>query len=252
MSRQVWRIVVALWLLLSTAGCGEDVAATISEASPTLSPMPSPEAPLSLPERSVIPIPQGIPPVIDGTLSPGEWDDAAVEFFSDGSELLLLQAEGHLYLGIRADTAEMIAGNVFIHRGDEIAILHASAALGTAVYQQEMDSWQQVQRFSWRCRRTDNGETAQAERGAFLEQEHWIAANSRMGAPNELEYQIEISSDTLRLAVNFLLASDPNLKIPWPGDLVDDCIKPTPSGMPIQLVFSPDRWGLIGFSDPGR
>ncbi|HEY71606.1 MAG TPA: hypothetical protein G4O08_13600 [Anaerolineae bacterium] len=251
MARQIWRVVLVLFLLFVSAGCGGDVSATIPEKTQTPSPMPSPEATLSPPERSVIHIPQGSPPVIDGTLSLGEWDDAAVEFFSDGSELLLLQAEGYLYLGIRADTAEMIAGNVFIHRGDEISILHASAALGTAVYQQETNSWQQVQGFLWRCRGTDNGEAAQAEREAFLELEHWIAANSRMGAPNELEYQIEAMGETLRLAVIFLLASDPNLKIPWPIHLDDDCIKPTPGGMPLQLHFSPDGWGLIGFADPG-
>jgi hypothetical protein len=140
-------------------------------------------------------------------MSPGEWDSAGVETFS---------------------------------------ILHSSAALGTALYQKGMGSWQQTQGFVWRCRNTDNSEVAQAERDAFLKEEHWVAANARMGSPNELEYQLEVTNETLRLAVNFIRASNPNVKIPWPNDLDDDCIKPTPGGMPAQFHFSPDRWATIG------
>ncbi len=64
--------------------------------------------------------PQGSPPTIDGTLSPGEWDAANVETFADGSELLLMHADGYLYLGIRANEPGMIAANIFLQRGDKI------------------------------------------------------------------------------------------------------------------------------------
>jgi hypothetical protein len=66
-------------------------------------------------------------------MSTGEWDGAVVETFSDGSQLFLVHCDGYLYLAIRANTPEMIVGNVFVERGDEIAILHSSAALGTAL-----------------------------------------------------------------------------------------------------------------------
>ena len=215
------------------------IPAEIPTAAPT-------ETPTSLTERATISVPQGKPLAIDGTMSPGEWGSAAIETFSDGSELFLMYSEGYLYLGIRAKTPEMIVGNVFVEHGDEITILHSSAALGTARYQKGMGSWQQTQGFVWRCRNTDNSETAQLERDAFLQEEHWVAANARMGSPNELEFQIEVTNETLRLAVNFLTASNPNVKIPWPNDLNDDCIKPTPGGMPAQLHFSPDTWATIG------
>ena len=156
-----------------------------------------------------------------------------------------MDGEGYMYLGIRATTPEMIVGNIFVDHGDEIVILHSSAALGTALYQKGMGSWQQTQGFVWHCRRTDNSEVAQAERDAFLKEEHWVAANARMGAPNELEYQIEVTNETLRLAVNFIRASNTSVKIPWPSDLDDDCIKPTPGGMPAQMHFSPDTWATF-------
>ena len=77
----------------------------------------------------------------------------------------------------------------------------------------EAGSWRLTQGFVWSCRRTDNGETAQAERDAFLEKERWMAANSRMGTPD---------------------------------DLNDDCVRPTPGGMPAELRFSPDKWATVG------
>jgi hypothetical protein len=75
-----------------------------------------------------------------------------------------------------------------------------------------------------------------------------LAANSRIGTPNELEYQIKVNDQKLRLAVNFIRASNPNEKIVWPADLDDDCIKPTPGGLPEFLDFSPERWGFLELS----
>jgi hypothetical protein len=206
----------------------------------------APGHPTAVTELSAISVPQGQPFALDGTLSPGEWDSARVDHFADGSELLLMHNEGYLYLGIRANTPEMIVANVFVHHGDEIAILHSSAALGTALYREEAAGWQQTQAFDWRCRSTDHSEQAQSERHAFLQQEHWVAANSLMGSPNELEYQIAVSREGLRLAVSLVRASKPDVKTPWPAALDDDCVLPTPGGLPEQLQFSPDRWAVIG------
>ena len=193
-------------------------------------------------------VPSGNPPTIDGSITPGEWEVATVETFADGSELLLMQSEGYLYLGIRSNSPGMIAGNVFIQRNEKIAILHTSAALGTAIYQKGEETWHQIQNFTWRCRDTSNSDIAKAERDAFLLEEGWVAANSRMGTPEELEYRIEITEETLHMAVNFIRASNPNEKIPWPSHLDDDCIKPTPGGLPEDLDFSPEQWVILEVS----
>jgi hypothetical protein len=139
----------------------------------------------------------------------------------------------------------MIVGNIFIDHGDEIAILHSSAALGTATYEKGADAWQQTQGFVWRCRNSDNSEAAVAEREAFLQEEGWLAANSLMGTANELEYQIGVTQEKVRLAVNFIRASNTDVKIPWPVDLNDDCIKPTPGGLPLHLHFAPEKWATL-------
>ena len=193
-------------------------------------------------------IPLGNPPTLDGTISPGEWEQAAIESFADSSQLLLMQDGEFLYVGIRANETGMIAGNVFIQRGDEIHILHASAALGTAIYQKSEDRWQQIQDFSWRCRNTGNSEAAQTERAKFLTEEGWVAANGLMGTPNELEYQIKIPDGDFRLAAVYIKASPPYEKIPWPPQLIDDTILPTPGGLPDSFYFSPAQWAMLDLS----
>jgi len=230
----------ALLLLISllASGCGS--------AEPTPLPVPA-TATSSPPVQMTIAVPQGSSPVIDGVIAPGEWESARRELFLDGSELLLMHAGGHLYLGIRANTPGMIIGNVYVECGHEITILHSSAALGTAAYQKGADTWQQVRDFSWSCRDTSDSEAAQAERATFLRTEHWVAANARMGIPNELEYQVGIPEDTMRLAVVFLRASDPNERIPWPAALEDDCTRPTSGGLPEIMDFSPRQWGTLTF-----
>ena len=232
-------------MLFLSSGCQENNKPTIPITSNTSLPAIPTATSTPLIEQFTILVPQGKPHLIDGTISPGEWDNAIIESFSDGSELLLMYSEGYLYVGVRANTSDMIVGNIFINHGDEIVILHASAALGTAIYRKETDQWQLTQSFDWCCRNTSNNEAGQDERNAFLQEERWVGTNSRIGTPNELEYQIELTGESLRMAVNYIKVSEPNVKIPWPNDLDDDCIKPTPGGLPERLKFSPDEWAKI-------
>lgn len=246
LTRKLLLVLTLLSIPLFSCACQENNTTLIPmtlEAPPPATPTTTPTP---RPDPALISVPQGKPPTIDGTLSPGEWDDAATDTFADGSELFLIYSDGYLYLGIRSSTSEMIVGNIFVDRGDEIAILHTSAALGTAIYAKGSEGWEQTQGFVWRCRKIGNDEAALAERDAFFEGDHWVAANSRTGTPNELEYRIEATGKILRLAANILRSSNPNEKIPWPADLDDDCITPTPGGLPDALHFSPEKWATVG------
>jgi len=247
------RLLLVLTLLpipLFSCACQQKSTASVAATLEPTPPARSTTTPTSRADADLISVPQGQPVAIDGEMSSGEWDGARVERFSDGSEILMVYSDGYLYLGIRSSTPEMIGGNIFIDRTDEIAILHASAALGTAIYVKGTGSWEQSQEFIWRCRKTGNGQAAQAERDAFLEEEQWAAANSRTGTPNELEYQIKVKGDTVRLAANLLRSSDPGARIPWPSDLKDDCILPTPGGLPDELHFAPDTWATVRLPHP--
>ena len=104
------------------------------------------------------------------------------------------------------------------------------------------------QDFTWQCRSTSLSDAAQAERDEFLQEEGWVAANGRMGAPNELEYQIKIPEENFRLAAVYIKASPPYEKIPWPTQLTDNTITPTPGGLPESFYFSPEQWALLDLS----
>lgn len=198
-----------------------------------------------------IPVPAAPPPMLDGTLSPGEWDGAVTGRFADGSELLLMTADGALYLGICAVGEEMIAANVFVDLGGDVRILHISAALGTAIYGEDGDGWALVRDFEWCCRETTASDAAQTARTSLLEHEHWTSINSRVGNPNEIEVRIELPA-VQHLAVNILRSSQPEVKVPWPAELNDDVLLPTPGGLPDVLQFTPQAWGLLHMEPGGQ
>ena len=220
----IWFVIVGISGLLS--GCGDTGIGGDSKIS-------------------LILVPEETPPTLDGSISPGEWEEAAIESFADGSQLRLIQAGDYLYLGIIASSSERIAANIFIQRDDLVTILHSSAALGTAVYRQDIDEWQKIQDFNWCCRSTGTSESAQAERVEFLQEEDWLAANGMMGTPNEMEYQIKIPEQDFRLAAVYIKAAPPYEKIPWPTGLADDCIQPASGGLPEELHFSPEQWARL-------
>ena len=116
-------IVFVLFALLAGCGVSEPAAPTDAPAdAPTdtavPSPIPSP-SPTAAPEAggSQLTVPRGQVPLIDGTIMEGEWDAAAEISLPDGSRLFFLHAEGSLFLGIQANTDDMIVGNVFLDLG---------------------------------------------------------------------------------------------------------------------------------------
>ena len=254
MINKIIRLLIALILLIAFSSCS-DVNETTGSSTGDISDSTQVEidsqetitpTKIYTPVNETLPVilnpivvPVGRHPIIDGTLSTGEWDDAVVGTFADDSQLLLMQAEDYLYLGIMTDENQPFACNVYILRGDKITVLHSSAALGTAIYQKAESNWQQTQNFNWQLRDTSNSESAQTERAAFLKTEGWLAANGNMGNPNELEYQIKIQEQNLRIAVVFTKSTPPYEKVPWPANLDDDTITPTPGGFPTMMAFFP-------------
>jgi uncharacterized protein (DUF952 family) len=255
--RESFLLILGLCCVIAISSCGnvdparQTPAITNSSQQEKLA-NPSPVKPDTdgelQPNTESIIVPEGESPIIDGIIAAEEWENARVETFFDDSELLLLQVDGYLFLAVRANLTEMIAGNVFIQQDDQIAILHSSEALGTAIYQQSEENWRKLRDFSWCCRDPGNSESALAVRAKIFEDEGWLAANSRMGTPNELEFKIKIPEQDFRLAVVYIKSSYPYEKVPWPVDLDDDCIKPTPGGMPESLAFSPNGWQTLQLS----
>ena len=196
-----------------------------------------------------IPASDYAPPTVDGSITSGEWDQAIVRKFKDGSELLILQLEKSLFLAIRASGSETITGNVYLAQDGKIEILHTSAALGTAIYEQQGDNWLLMQGFEWCCRGTMDSERARSERDQLHETTGWLGINSRLGEPNVLEYQIELHTTPIKMAVGFLSSSDVKNMLTWPPELDDDAIRPMPNGPPDVVNFHPDTWAIVEIND---
>lgn len=193
-------------------------------------------------------VPAGNDALIDGVLAADEWESARQIDLEDEGQLLLMHASGYLYLGIRAKPEPVTS--ICIDQIDQVSILHSSAAIGTAVYRLGDGIWEQITGFEWCCRDTTGSEQAREERNAHLQVEGWIASNGRMGNSDEVEFQITLPGDSIRLAVSSMGAPDYETVISTPGDLADDCHNPEMLTGPIpeQAQFNLEDWVTLTMS----
>ena len=174
------------------------------------------------------------------------------ESFSDGSQVSLLVGGNRLYLSIHDKPLDVIIGNVYINRDEAVSILHASAALGSAVYKKAGESWTITKDFSWSCRDYSNSEEAREEREAFLQQEGWIASIAGMGNIDGLEYQIDLTGASMPIAIAIHKESDPSVVFVWPAGTQDDSLDQFVSDFPASLSFSPEEWAKIALTPDGK
>jgi hypothetical protein len=189
------------------------------------------------------PTPSPSPLIIDGIIYPREWSAAERYEIPGGGDLFLLREGEMLYLAVSGSRPGVLGANVYLDRGDQVWILHISAALGTAEYTRQGDSWSLVRDFDWQCRTVGNDQAALQERAAYFDAEGWSAPNARTGVSNQLEMQIQLQPDT-RLAISLLV---PSAVVPfvWPQGLEDDTGKTFSSGLKPELDLQPESWFLL-------
>lgn len=246
-------IAAAVIFCLGVIGCSSSSPTT--EASPTFITTEiiltdaAPATQTSLPTTGApgkqdmgITVPAGSEASIDGVLAADEWEAAKQVVLDDESQLFLMHAGGYLYIGIRTKPEPVTS--ICIDQPGRVEILHSSAAIGTAIYQPGVETWEQVSGFEWCCRDTTDSGQAREERGAHLQEAGWIASNGRMGNSEEVEYQIELQADSVRLAVSSIGSPDYETVVSWPGKLSDGCSNPDMLKGPIpeQTRFSQEEW----------
>ena len=85
-------------------------------------------------DLAAVPETNGVPVMIDGVFSQGEWDDALVVDASEAVKLYLKQEKGHVFIGVRCIRLITPIVDLFIQpTGGEIYQLHASAQIGERV-----------------------------------------------------------------------------------------------------------------------
>jgi len=242
--RRSWWVSVGVAMLL-IAGCGasETVDATqsstpiASAVATTTSTSPISSSTTAV-EARILPVPRGTAPVIDGTLEETEWADALVTPVDDDFSLLWLHADGLLYVGIRHTVPGAV--NLVVAQGERVKVLHSSAALGSAFYGRREDgTWVMEHDFSWCCRAPGEMDA----RSALLVEEGWTATIGWTGVAGEVEYQVEVGSGDMWVALSWI--GPDGAATVWPADLAGVEREALYGLRSDQEIFVPGSWMLI-------
>lgn len=187
-------------------------------------------------------------PRVDGEVFREEWSGAYVTTLSDSNQVLLARDAEHLYVALRLSRRGF--GSLCVQKGDEVRILHASAALGTAAYTRDEDAWRLVEPFDFTMRETGNSDDVQRKRAAFLESHGWVASTVRMGEGEpvlEQEYAIQVDlfdpKKSLLGVVVVLLEPEPTLaQVPGTHDNGCADLELVQGFAPENTQFNPSGW----------
>ena len=194
---------------------------------------------LALALAATLDVPRAAAPVIDGTIVAEEWKSAARVELTNGGHALLQHDGTFLYIAISGPRSGI--ASLCMPEGKDVHVLHASAALGTAVFK---DS-RVTRDFVWTNRDTKDG----AAREKFLAAEHWFANATPRGAV-EREMQIELlGRKEIPLTIAFMsFAPNKEQRIHvWPAALDDGCASiDLASGKTAgPFTFDRTKWGVV-------
>jgi hypothetical protein len=185
-------------------------------------------------------------PVIDGKVSQKEWRAASrVVLGSNQGHALLMHDGNYLYIGLVGSRAGI--GSVCMRGKTGVRVLHASAALGTAAFEQENKKWRLTRGFTWTNRDTGDSPAALEERKKMLSTDGWFANTSAAAAP-EREYQVPIRGHKeVPIVIGFMSFTPEQEKFfYWPGSVEDDCAEAQLARgfTDREYTFNPDDWGV--------
>ncbi|HSJ13019.1 MAG TPA: hypothetical protein VK939_01310 [Longimicrobiales bacterium] len=208
-------------------------------------PVAVPPAPWGHAAATAVPPTQAVP-LIDGRVEEREWAGAAVTRLPDATEVLLLRDDEHVYVALRPPLPSL--GSLCIQSGDEVRILHASMALGTAVYVREGPAWTLAQPFAYTMRESDDSDDTRRKRNAFLNEHGWVASTVPMASAGPaLEYRIRrdlLDAERPSLGIVTLTMDGQPALARLPVALDDGCarLELVQGSAPEQARFDPAAW----------
>jgi hypothetical protein len=185
-------------------------------------------------------------PKVDGVITSKEWKDAVRVPLGTGGHAMLQHNGNYLFVALVGRRAGI--GSLCTMNKDEVQILHASAALGTATFKRGGEKWTNTRPFTWTNRDTGESPEAMADRKNFLDAEGWFANAQPQGSVKR-EYQIRIAGRReIPLALGFMgfirkgefdLAS-------WPEKVPDACgeLDLASGDLEREYAFDPGTWGV--------
>jgi hypothetical protein len=185
---------------------------------------------------------------LDGRIGEAEWKASSSRDMEGGGKVHLMVRDKLLYVGIRGPAAG--TAHVCVNSGEQVRLLHVSAAVGSATYSQGEVGWRLQSPFAWSLRDPASGGAASIERAAYLQKEGWVGTVSRMGPDREIVIdRSRFGSNRLRLAVAYIALTGDNKPGPvsrWP-DTRDSCADPaTIAGpAPQNAKFLVNDWAVV-------
>lgn len=185
-------------------------------------------------------------PRVDGSIGTKEWKDAIRVPLGGGGQAMLQHNGTYLFIALVGRRNGI--GTLCTLKNGEVHVLHASAALGTAVFKPEGNKWISTRPFVWTNRDTGPGEEAQAERKKFLDAEGWFANARPDGSPGR-EYQIRIDRrGEIPLTLGFMgFVKKGEFELAtWPDNLADGCgdLDLGSGYTDRDYPFDPKTWGV--------
>jgi hypothetical protein len=197
-------------------------------------------------------VPHGPPIELDGKLGEAEWKIALRQELTGGGELFLRHDAKNVYLAVRAPAPGWT--HVYLAAEAEVRVLHASAALGSALYRKDdLGQWQPTQPFpardGWKLRSAEMTPEQVVARQTHLVEQRWVASNSTMG-PRESEFILDRRLFTPETRIALAHVSNPHAPSIWPSGLADDCRKREllVGTTPNNLSFAPESWERLEFA----
>jgi len=151
------------------------------------------------------------------------------------------------FLRVTVESEPIGVASLCIGNGDNIFVLHASAALGSLRFRTSEDGWVTDGRFTWEMRESSMSDEAIAERTKYLESHSWIATTSSMGDPRIAEFLVSAEltgTDDIRIAVGIMPSGRPDVTLAFPTSAAacadDSLVRGVQPGA--ALHFAPSEW----------
>lgn len=190
------------------------------------------------------------PVVLDGDIGAAEWAGAERMRHPDGGELLVLRRAGNMSIAYRGERQKI--ATVCVASGSRVRVLHASAALGEALYERESDGgWRLTRTFDRWTRPTEGADALGAD---VLEAHVWkhgwaattLAMEERAPARFEMTFDVGALPEESRFTIALLDFFDPERPCPpvWPAGVADDAgnVALQRGDPPERATFDVTRW----------
>ena len=192
------------------------------------------------------------PVTTDGTLGDAEWRDAWRQSLASGATLRMGYNDQGMAIGIESEGLGVLS--IFLEVDGKILVVHASAQLGTAVYERAENSWNPTTHFAYEPPSPD-----------FWKREGWRCSVVQPGGAGDMECLIswrrlglgesadDGGKDTVRIRVTHASFADGDVPA-WPPKADDDTTNRAllMGQTPERLAFDSRQWGHVRFSKAAK